>query len=215
MVEINLKNIYQGTLKYLSIKSLLKNHTPLILITFLNVAFFMIVQILFYYFIVSKQIDEIVISKVGIINTYIKYSKFVNNKIKEFKNSNDYKIKEKQAENTEIKRLSINRNIIWMKLKNFLIIVLSIIIFCIIILTIFSFSYIQKKFNLNSKEASKITLSLSDKILILFVLGAFTTELLFFFGMVNRYEFVGDHEISSVLYNNFAKQYNTLLEKYK
>ena len=86
-----------------------------------------------------------------------------------------------------------NKKIIYEKLKYFLISVITIIILYIIY-----FIY------------SEIILSVSDKILILFVFGAFTTELIFYFSIVRKYEFIGDMEIVNILYKNISVKYNFL-----
>ena len=38
-----------------------------------------------------------------------------------------------------------------------------------------------------------------------------TAIFLFFFGMVNKYEFIGDYEILNIVYKSFAKNYNNSL----
>jgi hypothetical protein len=183
---------------------------PVIFITFLNVGFFMVVQILFFYIIASKQIDVIIESKSDIINKFIEHSNETNDNIKKYLNSNTYKDKYNKGTLTEKERLRLNRKIIWLKLKPFLITVFTIITLSFITLIFFSVPKIQRKFNISPNIIDNYTLSLSDKVLIMFVLGAFSTELLFFFGMVKNYEFVGDFEVIKIIYNQFTKKYNSL-----
>ncbi len=106
--------------------------------------------------------------------------------------------------------MRLNRKIIWLKLKPLLITVFTIVGLSLVAIILISIPKIQTQFNLSSSTISDFTLSLSDKVLILFVLGAFSTELLFFFGMVKNYEFIGDFEIVKIIYNQFAKKYNSL-----
>lgn len=183
---------------------------PVIFITFLNIGFFMVVQILFFYIIASKQIDVIIESKVDIINEYIKHSDEANDNIKNYLNSDTFKDKHKKALLTEKERMRLNRKIIWLKLKPFLITIFTIVLLSLIVIILFTLKPIQKRFNISQNKIDNYTLSLSDKVLVLFVLGAFSTELLFFFGMVKKYEFVGDHEIINLMFNQFAKKYNSL-----
>lgn len=183
---------------------------PVIFITFLNVGFFMVVQILFFYIIASKQVDVIIESKSDIINKFIEHSDKTNDNIKKYLNSNTYKDKYNKGTLTEKERLRLNRKIIWLKLKPFLITVFTIITLSFIALIFFSVPKIQRKFKMSPNIINNYTLSLSDKILIIFVLGAFSTELLFFFGMVKNYEFVGDFEVIKIIYNKFVKKYNLL-----
>lgn len=196
-----LKNIFKNPLNYIN--------PSIIFITFLNIAFFMVVQIFFFYIIASKQIDVIVESKTDIINEYIKHSEVGNDIIKKYLESDEYKKEKEYAENTKKRRMELNKKIIWLKLKSILIPVFVILGVFLVILIIFSFNKTKNLLSVNLQ--SKFSLSLSDKILVICVIGAFTTELLFFFGMVDKYEFVGDYEIANDIYKSFAKNYNNLL----
>ena len=183
---------------------------PVIFITFLNIGFFMIVQIAFFYIIASKQIDVIIESKADILSNYTKQSHDAKTSVDKYLNSKEFKDKENKARQQKLERLRLNRKIIWIKLKTFLLTVGIIIMISLLFIILFSFKRVQTKLNISKERASSLTLSLSDKVLILFVLGAFSTELLFFFGMVNRYEFVGDIEIINSIYRYFAKHYNKI-----
>jgi hypothetical protein len=195
------KNILKKPLKFIN--------PSIIFITFLNIAFFMVVQILFFYIIASKQIDVIIESKTDIVNEYIKHSDKSNDFIKDYLESDEYKKDREYAKNIKDKRLELNRKIIWLKLKPILIPVFVITGLMFIILIIFSFKRTNNLLPDYLKD--KFSLSLSDKILVLCVVGAFSTELLFFFGMVNNYEFIGDYEILNIVYKSFAKNYNNSL----
>lgn len=176
-----------------------KQNPTLILITFLNIGFFMSVQIIFFYFIASKQLDTIIKSKVDILKNFITYdtteSTYLKKEIKEYTSNNDFKKKLHASQQTKNKRMEINKLILFQKLKYFLIPILIIII----LLTI----YIIYSNNKNDKS-----LSVSNKILIFFVLFAFTTELIFYFTIVNNYQFTGDIEILNILYKSIASNFN-------
>lgn len=193
------------------IKFLKNNLTPpVIFLTFLNIGFFMVVQIAFFYIIASKQIDVIIKSKAEILNIYSKFSKKTRNNLKNYLKSPEFKEKKRQAELTEKERLRLNKLIIWKKLKYLLIVVLIIILVSIMLIIYFSMKSVQNKYNLSQERIKSLTLKPSDKILILFVLFAFSTELLFFFGLVQQHEFVGDMEILNIIYKRFAINYNKL-----
>tara|TARA_Y100000589_G_C27166947_1_gene635157 strand:- start:1240 stop:1830 length:591 start_codon:yes stop_codon:yes gene_type:complete len=181
---------------------------PVIFITFLNIGFFMVVQIAFFYIIASKQIDVIIESKADIIKNYTLHSSKAHKSLQKYMNSDEFKKKKNTANLTKKERLRLNRKIIWIKLQPFLIFIFSIVLVSLLLIIIFSTKSVQSKLKWNNM--SDYTLSLSDKVLILFVLGAFSTELLFFFGMVNRYEFIGDMEILNLTYRKFAKHYNNI-----
>jgi hypothetical protein len=190
----------------------LKNNItpPVIFITFLNIGFFMVVQIAFFYIIASKQIDVIIESKADILHNYTKHSSKANANIQKYINSKNFKEKQNAAQLTKKERLRLNRKIIWIKLKPFLIFIFSIVLVSLLLIILFSMKKVQSKLNISESNIKDLTISLSDKVLILFVLGAFSTELLFFFGMVKKYEFVGDMEILNASYKNFTKHYNNI-----
>ena len=175
------------------IKTGYKNEPSSLVNTFLNTGFFMVVQTLFFYYIASKQVDNIIISKVNVLNTYMKFDNDVKTKTCDYLKSDKYKTEIEQANFRESKRNKLNKILIFKELKYFYIGV-AILIFAAII---FSVILKQKPFDL----------------LTLAVLGAFTTELLFFFGMVQNYQFIGDLEIVNTLYNNIKKRYNNNLSK--
>ena len=190
----------------------LKNNMtpPVIFITFLNIGFFMVVQIAFFYIIASKQVDVIIESKSDILQHYMKHSKKANEDMQKYINSKEFKQKQEAAKLTKKERLRLNRKIIWLKLKPFLIFIFSIVLVSLLLIILFSIKQVQTKLNISESKAQSLTLSLSDKVLVLFVLGAFSTELLFFCGMVKKYEFIGDMEILNILHKNFAKHYNKI-----
>lgn len=190
----------------------LKNNLtpPVIFITFLNIGFFMVVQIAFFYIIASKQIDVIIESKADILHNYIQHSTKANENVQKYINSNEFKEKKQAAKLTQKERLRLNRKIIWLKLKPFLIFIFSIVLVSLLLIILFSINQVQSKLNISQSRVKNLTLSLSDKVLVLFVLGAFSTELLFFFGMVKKYEFIGDMEILNSLYKNVVNHYNNI-----
>ena len=104
---------------------------PVIFITFFNIGFFMVVQIFFFYFIASKQIDVIVESKADIINKYSESSELVRNYIKSYLATDEFKRDKKNAAEIEEERMRLNRKIIWKRTSIFLIPVSIVIIISI------------------------------------------------------------------------------------
>ena len=87
----------------------------------------MIVQIAFFYFIASKQIDVIIQSKADILSIYSSFSKNTKNLLNNYLKSNEFKNKKQMADLTRKERLRLNKKIIWFKLRIILIIIFSII----------------------------------------------------------------------------------------
>lgn len=213
----NISQILKNIIMYPHLKNLLiflKNgffnflkNPSFILITFLNIGFFMLVQIMFFYFFASKQLDTIIKSKMNILQNFISYdtyeSRFVKKKLKKYINSDIYQDNKNKSSSSQLIRNKNNKLILFEKLKYFLIPIISIIILCIIY---FIVSYI--KYGINNNTDKYRYLSVSDWILIFFVFGAFTTELIFYFSIVRKHEFTGDMEIINILYTSIAKNFN-------
>jgi hypothetical protein len=182
----------------------LYNNPSLGLITFLNIGFFMLVQIIFFYLIASKQLDTIIKSKIDILNNFKCYdtveSNYLDSKISTYVDSDDFIDKKLKSQETKKKRMEVNKKILFEKLKFFLIPILIIIISYFLY---FIWSYIKYKNTDKYKCLSK-----SDQILIFFVLFAFSTELIFYFTIVRNYQFTGDMEIINILYKSIASNFN-------
>lgn len=158
-----------------------------LIVIFLNVIFFMIVQTLFFNFVASQQYLNVLKSKVDIINILIDKDPDFKQSVSEFKKEwleQKTDISKKQEEERRIQNNLLSRQ------YSFNYIVLAIIIFFAIILPM----------------KSKDSWSSVDTLNVIFVILAYSTELLFFFFIVKKYEFVGDNYILV----NLVKELDTL-----
>jgi ABC-type transport system involved in cytochrome bd biosynthesis fused ATPase/permease subunit len=158
------------------------------IITFANVIFFMIVQTLFFKFVASKQFNEVLNEKVGIFNEYLKYNKDFKNTVTDYLESNQVKELQSTAKQQEQKRESENMNLIkkWIGTP----LVISVVILLFFLLLLFKQSG-DKENGWSSIDTAILTL----------VVGAYSTEIMFYLGIVSQYEFYGDQQIYSRLYD--------------
>lgn len=178
-----------------------------VFIVLLNALFFMIVQTLFFYFIASNQIDDIIVSKVELINKYAEYDGNLNNYLKEYINSDEFKQKRERVKLLNDERQSKNRKILLNKVILPFIIPIFII-FLIYGIFIFTSYETNKKWFGNNINEDDFSFNIADKILIFFVIFAFLTELIIFFGVIRQHEFIGDFVSINDIYKEFAKNYN-------
>ena len=150
-----------------------------------NIIFFIMVQTAFFYFIASKQFNNVLLDKVDIITNYANNNPDVKYSIKETLESEKWQEIYDIAKDQKIERSKENVRLIikW---------ILPIIIFGLALLI-----YFVSKLRIKKENWSNV-----DNALLILVVGAFSTELLFFFGIVSKYNFYGDQQI-----------YNNLLQK--
>lgn len=150
-------------------------------IIYVNVIFFIIVQTFFFRYIASKQYEDVLKQKIEIIKLYSE--KFPTEKekidkyVKDYLKTNKNKIQDQHNKRSE-KNVILENTYCWNFLK---------VTIVLLLLTL----YISKE-----QWTSLHTFGL-----ILVVLG-YTTELLFFYLIVRKYEFVGDHKITSEISKN-------------
>lgn len=148
------------------------------IIIFVNVIFFVVVQTLFFRFIASKQYENVLKQKVEILKIYAdkfpSEKKRIHKLIEKYLKENNELINQ-QYKTRNQKNLALEDLYCWNFLK---------VIVALLVITMF----------LNKQPWNPVyTLGL------IFVVLGYTTEILFFFLIVKRYEFVGDHHISSEL----------------
>lgn len=168
---------------------------PNMIITFANIIFFIVVQTLFFKFVASKQFNNVLGNKVGIFNTYVKYNPQFKAAVEEFLGSDQVKAIEEAAKTQEKERNAANNDLIksWIGIP----LVVAVVILLIFIWLLFK----------QSTDSGNAWSSIDTAILTL-VVGAYATELMFFFGIVRRYEFYGDQQIYSRLYDGIHNNIN-------
>jgi len=159
-----------------------------------NVFLFIVVQTGFFYFVASKQFNNVLESKVDIMNIYLKNNENAKQNMKEYINSESVKEIKKIAKEQEVKRDAANIEL--MKAD-----ILPLLLFTggLIILVIFAM-YTNKRNQWSSFNKT-------DQILLASVLFAYTTEMAFFFGVVKQFEFYGDHAIVNKFYNSIKEKF--------
>lgn len=148
------------------------------IVILVNVLFFMIVQTLFFRYVASKQYETVLVDKLGLVSEYISkqknYKRALSNERQKFATTNA-QLLESQYNTRQTINNQLEIDYCW-----------KYIVFTIVAIAIVWF--------VNSKPWGTLhTLGL------IFVILGYTTELLFFFGMVKQYEFVGDHTIINSL----------------
>ena len=202
--------------------------TPNLINTFTNILFFIIVQIWFFKNYASQQVDSVLKDKLEIAKIYLNFDieskkKLINskkniddeyNKYLELKNKGEtdeiiFKNHPELKNNIKIiaqknKKWRIDKN--WESIKSKLgpiIIGLSILIFILIVYQV----------TISKTPWGSIVPIGTNTALFILILGAFTTELLFYFGMVKQYIFYGDHKIIDKSINDI-RQHKIFFPKY-
>jgi len=143
-----------------------------------NVIFFMIVQTLFFRFVASKQYENVLENKLDMVKDFVKRNPKMRDNLKITKSENKKKldpIAKKQLKERE--KLNLELTLLYCGIP--------ILIATVFILYVF---FVMKK----TREWSTV-----DSLGIFYIMFAFSTELLFFFFIVKKYEFVGDQYIVS------------------
>ena len=158
------------------------------IITFANVIFFIVVQTLFFKLVASKQFNQVLNDKMGIFNEYLKYNKDFKNSVTEYLGSEQVKELQDIAKQQEKKRESENMDLIkkWVGIP---------LVLAVIILFVFIFLLFRQSGDKDNGWSS------IDTAILTLVVGAYSTEIMFYLGIVQQYEFYGDQQIYSRLYN--------------
>jgi hypothetical protein len=148
-----------------------------------NVIFFVVVQTLFFKYVASKQYENVLESKLDFVKTICDNDPFLRDKI--YKIRDDYLSTNKDlVENQQNKRDEKNKQLYYSY---------SGIPFFIFLLMLLHLLFMVK----SKRDWNEV-----DTLSLLFVTLAYCTELFFFFFIVRKYEFVGDHQIISDIIDN-------------
>jgi hypothetical protein len=194
-----------------------------------NVFIFIKVAVFFYENFGAKQFNVVLQGKADIMSEYLKYDENLQQQVIQYKGTNsdpnaddyvdpnssdhvkqseDYGITKETATILDEIRMSINSDNIKNKIDPWTDTFFRIFIFLIIWIVIrLGVMAVQNKFS-NKNPDYKINDYKNvwnwkvDNFLLFMIVTAFTTELLFFFGIVRQYAFYGDQKIYSEIYNN-------------
>lgn len=161
--------------------------SPNMIIAFVNILFFIVVQTIFFKFVASKQFNVVLKDKVDILNSYLSYDPEAKVAVHAWKASPEYQVLEQTALIQERKREDLNVALMksWIGVPFLL---------AIVILTIFLYMLL--------KSNSKDTWTGVDTAVLSLVVGAYATEILFYLTIVRQYEFYGDIQIYNKLYSD-------------
>lgn len=157
------------------------------IIVLVNVIFFMIVQTLFFKFVASKQYADVLVSKIDLIKLFLskepeKQSEFNDYKNEYLKTNNEKALQQQRARDKTNKELTRKY-------------CLNLILLGIVVLIV-TVLFMKSKTQWNDVYTLSLVL----------VLLSYTTELCFFFFIVEKYEFVGDHYIIANIVDNVRKR---------
>lgn len=162
------------------------------IVVFANIIFFMVVQTLFFKYVASKQFNIVLTDKAKIVQDYLGFDETSADKFKSFKASPTVQAIKEKAKNEEDMRTTENNKTMlkWIGIPVFI----SIFIMMAFIVMIF----IKK-----DEDWDRV-----DTVLLSFVFCAYIAEILFYLGIVNKYEFYGDQLLYSNLYEGISANVN-------
>jgi hypothetical protein len=167
-----------------------KNEVFLILI---NIIIFMIIQTIFFKFVISTEYENLIKEKLNTVNYYISHDQEVKNIIINYKKNNIEKIKKKALEKEKI-RDKINSKLY---LEYCFMPILFFILIFIIIIILNYYSLIFKK----SEKFEGVHYFNFVLILLIYI-----PNMIIFFFVVKKYQFIGNVEILSTIYNNILNK---------
>lgn len=153
-----------------------------VFICVLNIIVFMITLMIFFWFIISRQFETVILSKIDIIVLTLKENKVLRDKILEqiyleYDNIKNIAVENEQGRN--------NHNFEQLKNK------IGPFIYSFISLLFTIIGYILFK---------KIKFDIIDVILVFLVIFAFSTEIVLFYVLVNNWIFIGDQTVIKYMF---------------
>ena len=155
------------------------------ILTFSNIIFFIVVQTLFFYFIASTQFNTVLGDKVGIFNEYMSRNKPLKEQLRQFFASKEYQNIKNGAEQEKEQREEYNINL----MKTWILPPLGISTTILLLFILKLFIY--------GEPWSDV-----DTVGLFLVVTAYSTEIMFFLGIVQQYKFYGDIQIFDKLYSS-------------
>jgi len=153
-----------------------------LLINVSNLIVYIIVIIIFFLFVISKEIDNIILDKTDIIISLANNDENIKNQLLEYlKTVNISKLA--VEESTE--RYSYNISLLSQQIYPYLYTLGSLDVLII--------GYIMNK---------KIKISKTEYLLLMMIFIGFSTEIVFYYTMIKPWKFIGDYELLQLLYNN-------------
>ena len=164
-----------------------------VFLIFINIIIFMIIQTLFFKFVISTEYETLIKEKLNTVNYYIDHDQEVKDMIIDYKQNHIEKIRDTALEQEKIRN---NQNI-YLYLY-YCIIPILIVIFLFIVIIILNYKSLIFK---NSKNFESI-----DYFNFALILLVYIPNMIIFFFVVKKYYFIGNIEILSTIYNNIINK---------
>lgn len=170
-----------------------------LIIIFSNVLIFMLMQILLFWYVISREIENIIINKSILIKRIIMDSNIFYSKFNNFIQSEEYINIYNKSINDKKTRIDFNLNLTWeWMLPPFLIVI------CILIGGIIYAIHIHTKIDQDNPNSLRI--DKTDSIILTTVFFSFLTEIIIIFILIMRYVYISDMDIIIFFSNIFIPQ---------
>jgi hypothetical protein len=156
-----------------------------VLLIFCNVLIFMFMQVLLFWFVISKAVENIIIDKSAIIKEIINNSTLIQQKFNNYIHSDEYLTVYNQSLIDKQSRTDFNMNLTW----KWMLIPFLIIVTILVIGVIYT-AYVHRYTQYNTLKLDK-----TDLIVLAMVFLSFLTEIIFIFVLVMRYVYVSDMDM--------------------
>lgn len=176
----------------MSLTNIFKSDNMIIILA--NIIFFMTIHTLFFRYIASNQFASVLRDKADIFEVYLKYDPELARKYKILKSSDSVKRIANLAHLEEMKRNKIN--------------FLSMLIWTGIPITLVSLIMLIFIVMLFREKNGSLPWDKSDTVLLSFVVFAYITEIISYYIIINKYQFYGDQELCSDIYQTLRSNIN-------
>jgi hypothetical protein len=164
-----------------------------ILVVFCNVLIFMLMEILLFWYVISKAIEDIIVDKTSIVYGIINNSTRLRTQFNKYVQSEEYAVIYNQSLVDGTERTNFNVNLTWeWMLSPFLIVIIMLF------LGLFYTIYVHRCSTDNTLKLDK-----TDFIILAMVFLSFLTEIIVIFVLIMRYVYISDMEII-IFFMNFA-----------
>lgn len=159
--------------------------SPNMIISFTNIIFFIIIQILFFRNISSKQFNNVLTDKINILNSYMRNNRRFRDAVDNHIRSSEESVMIRATDQEKDRVRHNDRSMMmWLGLP---------LLICVgmLVLSIVNQNRSSNKDEWTSIHSTLLTLSI----------GVYLSEILFYYGVVRQYQFYGDHHIYSRMYD--------------
>jgi len=172
-----------------------------ILVVFFNVLIFMFMEVLLFWYVISKAIENIIIDKSSIVRDIISNSTSLQNQLDTYVNSQQYAVIYNQSLVDAQERTDFNISLTWQWMTAPFSVVIGILVGGLIYT-----AYIHLYTSNNTLKLDR-----TDLLVLSLVMLAFLTEIIFIFVLVIRYQYVSDMQVIIFMMNSDLVNFGTFL----